>query len=221
MPKKKRKKKKHSKNIGLSHILIILFLLFALYVLFFHKETISTSTEKGALLAVERNYGADIDKYSKEFGVSASYLKALTMLETSGRKNMPSRYEKHVYTKLKEVQAGKRFKYEKVRKRNLRNLSNDAIKNLASSWGPFQIMGYKCIQMGIYVQDLRGEKAVYYGIKWIVEDYGKQLKKGRYKDAFHIHNTGRPHPKYGKALTYDPDYVTKGLQYMKYFEEKE
>lgn len=220
MAKKRKKRNTKNKNLFWSRLIASSFFLFAIYVLFFHTETISTSTVQGGLRTVEKNYGEDIERYAKDFNISPSYLKALAMLETSGRKNLPQRFEQHVFDKLKEVQNGKRRRYERVRQKNLQNMSDGAIRNLASSWGPFQIMGYKCYELGITVHELRGDKAVYYGIKWIDINYGKLLRKGNYRDAFHYHNTGRNHPIIGKAETYDPDYVTNGLKYMEYFESK-
>ena len=111
------------------------------------------------------------------------------------------------------------FKRGQVRKpSDLRDATDGALKNMASSWGPFQIMGYKCIWLDIQLQDLRGEEALYWAVKWIDKTYGDYIRRGQYKDAFHIHNTGRPYPESGPPKTYDPKYVPNGLMYMKYFE---
>jgi hypothetical protein len=56
-------------------------------------------------------------------------------------------------------------------------------------------------------------------VKWIDLTYGDYIRRGQYKDAFHIHNTGRPYPDSGPPKTYDPKYVPNGLMYMKYFED--
>ena len=73
-------------------------------------------------------------------------------------------------------------------------------------------MGYKCLQLGIKVKDVRGEKSLYWGIKWINEEYGDFLRQEKYEEAFRIHNTGKPNGK-----TYDPNYVKKGLNYIDCF----
>jgi len=44
------------------------------------------------------------------------------------------------------------------------------------------------------------------------------LREDRYKDAFHMHNTGHLYPKSGKPRTHDPYYVAKGLAHIEYFE---
>ena len=96
--------------------------------------------------------------------------------------------------------------------------SDEALKNLAKSWGPFQLMGYKCLHLDVKVKDLRGDDALDWGAKWIKLEYGHLLRKKRYKDAFHYHNTGKTYPKSGIPKTHDPKYVDNGLKYMAYFE---
>jgi hypothetical protein len=102
----------------------------------------------------------------------------------------------------------------------LEDASDEALKNLARSWGPFQLMGYKCVQLGVNVKDIRGEDALELGVKWIDKEYGHLLKNKRYRDAFHYHNTGRLYPADNKVLTHDPLYVEKGLQYIQEFKKK-
>lgn len=167
---------------------------------------------------VELNYGEAIQSSALEFNISSSYLKALCMLESSGRKVIKPRFEKHVYEKLKLVKKGTLHNYEHVTQAMLEDASEDALKNLASSWGPFQLMGYKCLLLDIKIADIRGEKSIYWGSKWIWLTYGNYLKQSKFKDAFHIHNTGKPFPKNGKSKTYDPEYITNGLKYMAYFD---
>jgi hypothetical protein len=171
--------------------------------------------------AIERtraNYGAEVDLFAAEFGLPTSYFLSLIVLESSGRKIIPPRFEPHVYERLKEVKQGKRSSYEHVTQAHLTDATDDALKNLASSWGPFQLMGYKCLLLGIKVRDIRGNDAIYWGIKWIDMTYGKELKAGDFKDAFHMHNTGRKYPRIGKPFTHDPAYVERGLKYMQRFE---
>lgn len=167
--------------------------------------------------AVIDNFGADIRKYARKEGIAPEYLAALCMLECSGRKPSGSRYEKHVYLRLKLVKSGLKRQYEHVKPDDLADAGDDALQNLASSWGPFQLMGYKCLLYDITVSDLRGEDAIRWGVKWIMANYGRQLKAKDYKSAFHIHNAGTPFPKNGKPRTHDPEYVTKGLKWMNYF----
>jgi hypothetical protein len=183
------------------------------------KVYVSPEDRRSGTTQVIKNYGADIDSVATTFNISASYLKALCMLECGGRKIFQHRFEPHVYRKLKKVKFGDLSNYEHVLPEMLSDANDEALKNLASSWGPFQLMGYKCLLLDIKVRDIRGKDAVYYGVKWIDMTYGKYLKEGRYKDAFHIHNTGQSFPSNGVSRTYDPDYCARGLKYMNYFNE--
>lgn len=169
-------------------------------------------------LRVKEYYGNEVLLNAREMNLPPSYFMSLIILESSGRKIIPPRFEPHVYERLKEVKKGKRSSYEHVEPRHLADATDDALKNLASSWGPFQIMGYKCLLLGIKVRDIRGNDAVYWGMKWIDLTYGKQLRAGKYKDAFHIHNTGKKFPLIGKPSTHDPTYVFRGIRYMQTFE---
>ena len=60
----------------------------------------------------------------------------------------------------------------------------------ATSWGPFQLMGYKCILLDVNIRDIRGLNGVEHGADWINQTYGNSLRAGRFKDCFHMHNTG-------------------------------
>jgi len=165
----------------------------------------------------ELNYGQEIDEIAIKYGLPANFLKALVVLECSGNKPVESRFEKHIFTKLKNVRNKKGSFYERVTNEILHDASDAAIENLARSWGPFQLMGYKCLQLNVLVNDIRGEDALDWGAKWIQMEYGHLLKQKRYKDAFHYHNSGRIFPADGIPATHDPQYVEKGLKYMKYF----
>ena len=163
------------------------------------------------------NYKKDVDKFAKIYHLPSSYLMALIMLESSGRKNIKPRYEKHVYLKLQKFRDGKITKFEDLSRDDVKNLSDNELKKLAKSYGPFQIMGYKAIKLGVDVSELEGKNAIAVGVKWINNEYGNLLRNGQFKDAFHIHNTGRSFPQSGKSETYDPEYVENGLYYIRYF----
>ena len=138
-----------------------------------------------------QNYGAEAQAAAQRFDLPADYLLALITLECSGRIPAGARFEPGVYNRLLAVRSGDRRKYEQVKTSHLADASDAAVTNLATSWGPFQLMGYKCIDMEVNISDIRGDSAVWYGARWIAEEYGKHLRKGHFQDAFHIHNTGR------------------------------
>ena len=172
----------------------------------------------GVVRQIENHYGDEIDSLAMEFDLPSEYFKALIAIESGGVIPPPSRYERHVHNRLMNVRDGKRNQYEVINSKKISDANDDALANLATSWGPFQIMGYKCVQLNILVGDIRGSEAIYWGMKWIDEEYGHLLKKRRFKDAFHFHNTGRLYPKTGPPRTYHPEYVEKGMRYLNLFQ---
>ena len=172
------------------------------------KNSIKNKVSAGDAIS---NYSDDVESAAVEFDLPYPYLMALIQLECGGKKPAGTRYEKHVFKRLKAVRDGERDNYENVTSKHLEDASDEALKNLATSWGPFQLMGYKCILLGVKIKDIRGEESVYYGAKWIDLAYGKRLRKGEYKDCFHIHNTGRSYPSNGRPTTHDPQYIPRGL----------
>ncbi|MDZ4822029.1 MAG: hypothetical protein SH856_01060 [Flavobacteriales bacterium] len=169
----------------------------------------------------ERNYSKEISELSEQFNLPYEYLMALIVLECGGNKPAGHRLEKHVLSKLKKVRNSKLRKLENVHHKHLKDCDDAALENLARSWGPFQLMGYKVIGLGVNVNDIREEEdAAYWGAKWIKNEYGHFLKKKKWKDAFHYHNTGDRFPLSGRSHTHDPYYVSNGLKYMKYFEKR-
>lgn len=166
------------------------------------------------------HYADDVEREATARGLPPAYFLALIELETGGRKPAGRRYESHVFRRLQAVQAGKRPHLENVTTADLEGATEEALENLATSWGPFQLMGYKCIGLGVQIRDLRGESAIPLGIQWIDETYGDVLRSGRFRDAFHLHNTGKPHPTDGPPATHLPDYVDRGLALMQRFENE-
>lgn len=193
--------------------------LFVVYVLPYFKNKWQDGDEKQGVEVLKENYGVQINQAAESFDLPPNYLKALCMLECGGAKKIKPRFEKHVYKKLKKVRDGKLNNYEHVTKDMLEDASDEALINLASSWGPFQLMGYKCLLLDIKIKDIRGDEAIYYGVKWIDLTYRKYLREKRFKDAFHIHNAGKPFPKSGVSKTYHPQYVNRGLKYMAIFKD--
>tara|TARA_B100000780_G_scaffold72241_1_gene48415 strand:+ start:3972 stop:4652 length:681 start_codon:yes stop_codon:yes gene_type:complete len=199
---------------GLSALLILSGLYFSYdYVM---KPNLDENGNTSSLSVIE-NYSNDVFKASYEFNIPYEYLMSLIQLECSGLKPAGERYEPHVYKQLKKVQMGSLKNYENVTASHLHDASDEALRNLATSWGPFQLMGYKCILLDVKIRDIRGSNGVHYGAKWINLTYGNRLRKGEYKNCFHLHNTGRIYPNSGIPTTYDPQYVPRGLTGLKRF----
>ncbi|MCC6818868.1 MAG: hypothetical protein IT245_08255 [Bacteroidia bacterium] len=211
---------KNIKPLFVFFIILSFLTLFLVYGMPYIKKKspiVNPEDTKSGIDKVRSNYGYQIDSAATIYQINPAYLKALCMLECGGRKVFSQRFEPHVYRKLKSVKFNILEKYEHVTPDMLVDANDEALKNLASSWGPFQLMGYKCLQLGIKVKDIRGDNAVLYGVKWIDLTYGDYLRKGRYEDAFHIHNTGMPLPSNKQPKTYDPKYISHGLNYMDKF----
>ena len=109
--------------------------------------------------AAEANYASDVQRAADKYDLDYGYLMSLLMLECGGRKPSGARFEPHVFKRLKQVRDGKRSQYEHVTPGHLADASDEALKNLATSWGPFQLMGYKCILLDVKIQDIRGPRA--------------------------------------------------------------
>ncbi|MCX6233496.1 MAG: hypothetical protein NT175_02065 [Bacteroidetes bacterium] len=101
------------------------------------------------VMRTHNNYAADIDKLAAQFNLSPEYLKSPIILECSGQKDVKPRYEKHIYRYLSNVREKKLNKFENITYSHLQDATDEALKNMARSWGPFQIMGYKCILLDI------------------------------------------------------------------------
>lgn len=169
---------------------------------------------------VNANYGRQIETYAKQLNLPADYFKALILLECSGNYPPGNRYEPHVFDYLKAVQKGELFIYNGIRREHLAGCNNRMLQQMATSWGPLQIMGYHAIHLGIRIDELKGERGLYFGMLWAKQNYGHFLKRGLYGDAFHFHNTGKPYPKQGMPLTRDPYYVGNGIKYVQKLREK-
>lgn len=167
-----------------------------------------------------QNYKEVFTSIAEDEKVNVEYLLALAVLECGGERPAGSRFEPHIYKKLVKLQSGKRDEFEGIKTEDLQGLSDDDLRKLATSWGPFQLMGYQSIKLGVDVQELvDGPEAIRLACQWMKKNYGEFLASGRYRDAFHIHNTGSPFPANGRPQTHSRDYVPRGLRYMKYFAE--
>ena len=99
----------------------------------------------------------------------------------------------------------------------LQALTDEALRELATSWGYTQIMGYHMIgRPGTVRQLLQPQFHFRMAIRLLSEfavDY--QLDAGlEFSEMFRCWNTGRP---YGR--TFDPNYVEKGLQRMEIYRQ--
>ena len=193
-------------------------LIFAIISSKIYKEYKSPNLDyKGGFDMANVNYYKTIDSLAHVFKLPTNYLMALIMLESSGKKKVSIRFEERIFKQLLLTKKGLISNFEQVTTEDLELFSEKELKKLASSYGPFQIMGYKAFELKIPFSTLIGKKHLYWCIKWINSNYGDFIRNGEYKNAFHIHNTGTKYPINGVSTTYDPNYVENGLKYMAYF----
>jgi len=199
--------------------LIAVFISIACRVLFEKYEAwyLKQLAARGGVEYAVKNYKKSVDSLAGIYKLPSDYLMALIMLESSGRKKVPVRFEKGIYDQLKQLQEGKIEKFENLGKSDLKGVKDKTLRALASSYGPFQIMGYKKYILKISLDDLKGNKNMDYAIKWIDFSYGEMLRSNEFRDAFHFHNVGKRYPLEGPPLTHDPNYVENGLNFQKYF----
>lgn len=176
--------------------------------------TSCTKNNKSAYVNAQENYGKEVKRLAVEFDLPYEYLMALIILESSGSKSIEPRFEKNVFKKLKRFRDGKLDTFENLKKESIEDASDDAIRNLAKSWGPFQLMGYKCLPLNINVDDIRGDNSLYWGVVWINKEYGDYLRKNKMEQAFRIHNTGSP-----TKRTFNSRYVRNGLKHIEFFKK--
>ncbi|MBI1306071.1 MAG: hypothetical protein GC181_05595 [Bacteroidetes bacterium] len=200
-------------------------ILFLAAVLVYYKDTGRLDYQNIKLESdiVERtfvNYSENAVTTGKKYNVPPEYLLALIALESSGRKMVPKRFEPSVYDKLDLVSRSKLARMENVDYAKIKGMTSKELYDLSCSWGPFQIMGYKCFELNVPVDVLKGKRNFDLSVKWIAQEYGNQLRSGNFKDAFHIHNTGRSYPKFGPPRTYHLNYVPTGLKFMEEFSSR-
>ena len=205
------------KKILFLFIYILAFGLLSKFIYSEYKEVTQNTEKQGGFQQAIGNYKRTVGVLAKKFKLPPSYLMAVIMLESSGKRKVPIRYEKKVYKQLLSLKKGKISKFENLGTVDVKHLSKQQLKAMASSYGPFQIMGYKSFILEIPLDSLYGRKHMYYAVKWIDSTYGDVVRSGNYKDAFHIHNAGKKFPEDGVSKTHDPDYVKNGLLYEKYF----
>lgn len=157
--------------------------------------------------------------------VRDDFLAGLISVENAQLNPHASRYEAHVFRQLCNVRSNARFwnrTYNGVTQKQLRGMSDDAVANLARSWGLTQVMAYHTInnlrdESGnpITVAELRGSRHLHYAVQFMSRSdvAMRQLKNHDYPGVLRIWNTGSPTGK-----THDAYYVQNALGVMKAYQ---
>ncbi len=96
-------------------------------------------------------------------------------------------------------------------------LEDDSLRQLATSWGYTQIMGYHVVGMNATVRNLIDPSFHYHLAVELLTDFARQFKLDPQRDfeqLFRCWNSGSPNGK-----TYDPNYVADGLRRMQLHRE--
>ena len=96
-------------------------------------------------------------------------------------------------------------------------LEDEALRELATSWGFTQIMGYHLVGRNGTVRDLREPRFHYRLAIELLSEFAEhyQVDLAReLEEMFRCWNTGSPH-----GLTSDPEYAEKGLRRMEIYRE--
>jgi hypothetical protein len=97
----------------------------------------------------------------------------------------------------------------------LSRLADEALRELASSWGFVQIMGFHVMGRHATVRDLLDPRFHYHLANQLLAEFAEsyQLDLARdFEELFHCWNTGRP-----DGRTTDPTYVRHGLMRMEIY----
>jgi len=202
-------------------------------------------TEQQVMEQVRRDFGPAIATARTGTSVSAAFMAALVVNESSGsaeERLAANRFEKGVLRKIVLAALGIEtfsdpslsrpiaqqewlleadYAIDRRRPGNcsfmLAGLQN--FKELATSWGPMQLMGWHAREWGVGLVEFRcREKHFQHACVLILHFAQKyKLRADRdFRNLFRCWNTGRP-----RGRTYDPNYVTNGLRRLKLYQQLE
>lgn len=172
------------------------------------------NSEDALMLHLYHRLHTDIDRAAKGTDFSPEYMAALISIESSPPGNPYSeRFEPAVYQHLLKLKHDA-VPWGGVSRTKLRKYSDEELKQLATSYGLVQIMGYHCLAMGCTVDELRGDYQLQWAAVYMQAHYAKPARKSDWSTCFRIHNTGRP-----DGRPHRSDYVERGLIRMQYYRE--
>jgi hypothetical protein len=107
--------------------------------------------------------------------------------------------------------------FAEIHSPELQRATDDALRQLATSWGYTQIMGYHMVGRPGSVRQLLDPQYHFRMAIWLLSEFAVdyQLDAARdFEEMFCCWNTGRPH-----GRTYDPHYVENGLRRMQIYRQ--
>ncbi len=123
-------------------------------------------SQEDARIIAERvyaKYGSLVEEAADKYGIPPDWLAGMTGMENPNCHEWPDRrakrFEKGVYAQLKYVRNTKGGVYaKKITHDMLKGLTDEALVNLATSWGQTQIMGYYILT--IFEGSLKGQASL-------------------------------------------------------------
>jgi hypothetical protein len=104
-----------------------------------------------------------------------------------------------------------------VHSRDIQKATDDALRQLATSWGYTQIMGYHMVGRPGGVRQLLQPRFHFRTAIWLLSEFAVDFQldpANDFTEMFCCWNTGHPH-----GRTYDPGYVDKGLARMEIYRQ--
>jgi len=204
-------------------------------------------TDPELMQEIETKYGGFIADAVAGTPIPADLVAALVANE-SGLNDQAARFEPKVFGELAFVLIGRKPAFGSIGGQDLTewigNVSMDrdnggrlspqaavvlALTNLATSWGPTQIMGYQALAAGYELSDLPNLKRHFHRAVELLETFRKHFdlpgepvagqtvklasSTDDYEGYFHCWNAGSP-----AAPTFDPHYPANGLLRMHLYE---
>lgn len=169
---------------------------------------------------IRSRFGDKIDSACADTIVPQSLVGGLVGVEAGKDKKgqiseTATRFESHVFTKLKRVRDRQLTSYSNIRYSRLKDAPDAALKALATSYGLTQIMGYWAIHLNTTVAELRHpETHLGYAVKLLLLNAEKYIASRNYGAVFRIWNSGSP-----TGRTHDPDYVHNASAVMDAYQE--
>jgi hypothetical protein len=174
---------------------------------------------------VKEVYGSFIDAAVDGTPYPAAFLAALAANESSGDPAV-ARFEPAVFWQLSFTLINRKQNFGAIKPDDLAHYlaaPEDprtavlALVNLATSWGPTQIMGYQALAGKYPLAELPNLQTHFPHAIAMLKDFNSRFSLGQdWNPYFHCWNGGSP-----TAATFDPNYTAKGLDRMTIYEALE
>jgi hypothetical protein len=205
---------------------------------------VDPSSERALMLRIYEKWHSEIVAATRNSALSAPFLAALTANE-SGGDPLAHAFEAGVYGQLQAVIRGQQPGFGSIVAADLIQLAEQdfeaqqgasapqtsqgtsqfsgvspavqekVLRQMATSWGLTQIMGYQTIKRKKTVQDLLNPASHYAFAVELLEELGRRFHLNLSEDAeplFRSWNSGRPNGK-----TFDCDYVSRGMERLRLY----